>query len=252
MTFLKERIGGGIMLDKQSAIPIYVQIEDYLKEQIAQGVYPVKSLIPSERELTDMFGVSRMTVRQSLTNLVKDGLLYREKGRGTFVAEEKMEQPLNGLTSFTEDMKARGFVPGTKLISFSQIHPDPQLAARLGLSAEAYVHKVVRIRYADNTPMAIERSYLPMDLFPALSEEALRGSLYAFIENQEKLVIGKATQRMEAALAKTDDAGYLKIALPAAVVLIERVSTLEDGRIFEVVRSTYRADRYKFISEIGR
>lgn len=240
------------MLDKQSAIPIYVQIEDYLKEQIAQGVYPVKSLIPSERELTDMFGVSRMTVRQSLTNLVKDGLLYREKGRGTFVAEEKMEQPLNGLTSFTEDMKERGFVPGTKLISFSQVHPDPQLSTRLGISSEALVHKVVRIRYADDTPMAIERSYLPVELFPTLSAEALQGSLYAFIEKQEKLVIGQATQRMEAALAKTDDAGYLHIALPAAVVLIERVSTLEDGRIFEVVRSTYRADRYKFISEIGR
>ncbi|MCM3757879.1 GntR family transcriptional regulator [Sporosarcina aquimarina] len=240
------------MLDKQSAIPIYVQIEDFLKEQIAQGVYPVKSLIPSERELTDMFGVSRMTVRQSLTNLVKDGLLYREKGRGTFVAEEKMEQPLNGLTSFTEDMKERGFIPGTKLISFSQVHPDPQLSNRLGISSDALVHKVVRIRYADDTPMAIERSYLPVELFPTLSEEALEGSLYAFIEKQEKLVIGQATQRMEAALAKTEDAGYLHISLPAAVVLIERVSTLDDGRIFEVVRSTYRADRYKFISEIGR
>lgn len=240
------------MLDKQSAIPIYVQIEDYLKEQIAQGVYPVKSLIPSERELTDMFGVSRMTVRQSLTNLVKDGLLYREKGRGTFVAEEKMEQPLNGLTSFTEDMKERGLVPGTKLISFTQIHPEPQIAARLGISSEALVHKVVRIRYADATPMAIERSFLPMELFPELSEQALQGSLYAFIEKQEKLVIGQATQRMEAALAKNEDAGFLQISLPAAVVLIERVSALSDGRVFEVVRSTYRADRYKFISEIGR
>lgn len=240
------------MLDKQSAIPIYVQIEDYLKQQIAQDVYPVKSIIPSERELSELFGVSRMTVRQSLTNLVKEGLLYREKGRGTFVAEEKMEQPLNGLTSFTEDMKARGLSPGTKLVEFSQVRPDPQIRARLGLSSEALVYKVVRIRYADNTPMAIERSYLPVDLLPTLSEEALQGSLYAFIERQEKLVIGQATQRMEAALAKKEDAGYLQIAIPAAVVQIERVSTLDDGRTFEVVRSTYRSDRYKFISEIGR
>ncbi|WP_432353513.1 GntR family transcriptional regulator [Sporosarcina sp. A2] len=240
------------MLDKQSGIPIYIQIEDYLKEQIARGIYPVKSLIPSERELTDLFGVSRMTVRQSLTNLVKDGLLYREKGRGTFVAEEKMEQPLNGLTSFTEDMKERGLTPGTKLISFTKVHPDPQIAARLGITQEALVHKVVRIRYADDRPMAIERSYLPVSLFPTLTEEALRGSLYAFIEKQEMLVIGQATQRMEAALAKTEDAGYLQISLPSAVVLIERVSSLQDGRTFEVVRSTYRADRYKFLSEIGR
>ena len=240
------------MLDKQSSIPIYIQIEDFLKEQIAQGVYPVKSLIPSERELSDLFGVSRMTVRQSLTNLVADGLLYREKGRGTFVAEEKMEQPLNGLTSFTEDMKTRGFLPSTKLIAFSQVKPSAQIAAKLKLQKEELVYKIVRIRYADATPMAIERSYLPVTLFPALTEDALQGSLYSYIEDQQKLVIGQATQRMEASLAKVEDAELLQIAIPAAVVLIERVSTLVNGQPFEVVRSTYRADRYKFISEIGR
>ncbi|WP_251636895.1 GntR family transcriptional regulator [Sporosarcina sp. NCCP-2716] len=240
------------MVDKQSAIPIYVQIEELLRERIAEGTYPVNSLIPSERDLSAQFGVSRMTVRQALLNLVKEGLLYREKGRGTFVAEEKMEQPLNGLTSFTEDMKARGFVPGTKLIGFSIVQPDAQIAAKLGLDGEASVYKIIRIRYADNTPMAIERSFLPVGLLPELTEEALQGSLYAYIEQQAHLVIGQATQRMEAALAKLDDAEYLQISLPAAVVLIERISMLDDGRPFEVVRSTYRADRYKFISEIGR
>ncbi|GKV68533.1 HTH-type transcriptional repressor YvoA [Sporosarcina sp. NCCP-2716] len=240
------------IVDKQSAIPIYVQIEELLRERIAEGTYPVNSLIPSERDLSAQFGVSRMTVRQALLNLVKEGLLYREKGRGTFVAEEKMEQPLNGLTSFTEDMKARGFVPGTKLIGFSIVQPDAQIAAKLGLDGEASVYKIIRIRYADNTPMAIERSFLPVGLLPELTEEALQGSLYAYIEQQAHLVIGQATQRMEAALAKLDDAEYLQISLPAAVVLIERISMLDDGRPFEVVRSTYRADRYKFISEIGR
>lgn len=240
------------IVDKQSAIPIYVQIEELLRERIVQGTYPVNSLIPSERDLSAQFGVSRMTVRQALLNLVKEGYLYREKGRGTFVAEEKMEQPLNGLTSFTEDMKARGFVPGTKLIGFSKVKPDAQIAAKLGLAEEALVYKIIRIRYADNTPMAIERSFLPVGLLPELTEEALQGSLYAYIEQQAHLVIGQATQRMEAALAKLDDAEYLQISLPSAVVLIERISMLDDGRPFEVVRSTYRADRYKFISEIGR
>ncbi|WJY29034.1 MULTISPECIES: GntR family transcriptional regulator [Sporosarcina] len=240
------------MVDKQSSIPIYVQIEELLRERIACGTYPVNSLIPSERELSEQFGVSRMTVRQSLMNLVKEGLLYREKGRGTFVAEEKMEQPLNGLTSFTEDMKARGFVPGTALVSFKEVKPDKQVAARLGLPAGALVYQIVRVRYADNTPMAIERSFLPVALLPDLTEAALQGSLYAYIEQECGLVIGQAVQRMEAALAKQEDAEFLQISLPAAVVLIERVSALDDGRPFEVVRSTYRADRYKFISEIGR
>lgn len=96
------------MLDKQSPIPIYIQIEEQLKQQIQQGDFPVGTAIPSERELTERFDVSRMTVRQAITNLVNDGLLYREKGRGTFVASPKVEQPLNGLTSFTEDMVKRG------------------------------------------------------------------------------------------------------------------------------------------------
>lgn len=108
------------MLDKESPVPMYVQIEEYLKLRMKQGEFSVGTAIPSERELTEMFEVSRMTVRQSITNLVTEGLLYREKGRGTFVAAPKVEQPLSGLTSFTEDMLSRGMEPGTQLISLKK------------------------------------------------------------------------------------------------------------------------------------
>lgn len=240
------------MLDKQSRIPMYVQIEEELKRRVDEGEFAIGAAIPSERELTELFGVSRMTVRQSITNLVNEGLLYREKGRGTFVAVPKVEQPLNGMTSFTEDMQARGLVPSNKLLSFEKMMPDQNIAKELRLDRKEEVYLVERIRYADEKPMAIERTYLPVKLFPKLSREALKGSLYSLIEQEQKQSISHASQRMEAALAKKEDAEFLQISVPAAILIIERTSYLSDGLPFEIVRSIYRADRYKFITEIQR
>ncbi|MEK4403938.1 GntR family transcriptional regulator [Sporosarcina sp. FSL K6-6792] len=240
------------MLDKQSPIPMYVQIEDYLKNQILQGDFVIGEAIPSERELTDTFDVSRMTVRQSITNLVNEGLLYREKGRGTYVATPKIEQPLSGLTSFTEDMLSRGMKPSNKLISFEKMIPEIDIMHELQLAKDEEVFVVKRIRYADDKPMAIERSYLPVKLVPNLESNDIEGSLYSFIEKDKRLIISHASQRMEAVLVKKEDAEFLQIFMPSAVLLIERISYLTNDVPIEIVRSTYRADRYKFISEIRR
>ncbi len=240
------------LLDKQSRVPMYIQIEDELKRRMEKGEFPVGAAIPSERELTELFNVSRMTVRQSITNLVNDGLLYREKGRGTFVASPKVEQPLIGMTSFTEDMQTRGMVPGNKLIRFETITPGPDIAKELQLEDGEKVFYVERIRYADDKPMALEKTYLPVKLFPQLSQETFTGSLYSLIEQEQQLKISHASQRMEAALVKPEEAELLQIQVPSAILLIERASYLTNSQPFEVVRSIYRADRYKFISEIQR
>lgn len=240
------------MLDKQSPIPMYVQIEDYLKSQILQGDFVIGAAIPSERELTETFGVSRMTVRQSITNLVNEGLLYREKGRGTYVATPKIEQPLSGLTSFTEDMLSRGMKPSSKLISFEKMIPEIDIVQELQLTKDEEVFIVKRIRYADDKPMAIERSYLPVKLVPDLELNDIVGSLYSYIEKNKRLIISHASQRMEAALVNKEDAEFLQVFMPSAVLLIERISYLANDVPIEIVRSTYRADRYKFISEIRR
>ncbi|TWT13317.1 GntR family transcriptional regulator [Planomicrobium sp. CPCC 101079] len=240
------------MVDKQSPIPIYAQIEEQLKNQISEGKFPPGAAIPSERELTETFGVSRMTVRQSITNLVNEGLLYREKGRGTFVAAPKVEQPLSGMTSFTEDMLSRGMAPSNQLVKFEKRQPDKGIAEQLQIMESDEVYFVERIRYADNIPMAIERTYLPVKLFPELREEALKESLYKYVEQTAQLKIAGAVQRMEASLAKKEEAELLHVEAPFAVLVIERVSRLDNQVPFEVVRSTYRADRYKFTSEIQR
>ena len=174
------------LLDKQSTVPMYVQIEEHLKQRMQQGEFSVGTAIPSERELTEMFGVSRMTVRQSITNMVNNGLLYREKGRGTFVAAPKVEQPLSGLTSFTEDMLSRGMAPSNRLISFDKMMPYVDVAQKLQLGEGEEVFLVKRIRYADDKPMAIEKTYLPVKLVPALDKDALTGSIYSFIEKDAR------------------------------------------------------------------
>ena len=162
------------MIDKKSHVPIYVQIEEELKKKIFHGEYKKGEAIPSERYLTEMFDVSRMTVRQAITNLVTSGLLYREKGRGTFVSTPKFEQSLNSLTSFTEDMISRGLTPSSKIIKFEKQVPSIDIAEDLSLEVGEEVYFVMRIRNADEKPMAIERTYIPVKLFPNLNEAKSR------------------------------------------------------------------------------
>ncbi|OMC85402.1 GntR family transcriptional regulator [Viridibacillus sp. FSL H8-0123] len=240
------------MLDKNSPVPMYIQIEEFLKGKIFEEEYKIGENIPSEREFSEQLGVSRMTVRHAITNLVNSGLLYREKGRGTYVANPKLEQPLSGLTSFTEDMRSRGYEPSNKLIRFEKIIPPIDIAKALQMKMGDEVFSVVRIRNADQLPMAIERTYIPVEIIPDLDKSMVLGSLYSLIEERHHQKIGHASQLMEAALVTKEDSKLLNIEQPSAVLIIERKSYLSTGIPFELVRSTYRADRYKFISEIQR
>lgn len=240
------------LLSGHSQVPMYIQIEENLKERIRLAQYKVGESIPSERELAERFEVSRMTVRQAVTNLVNNGLLYREKGRGTFVAMPKFEQPLTGLTSFTEDMKARGRKPGSILLQFEKMIPSFEITNELQLQQHEEVFYVVRIRTADDKPMAIERTYIPVKIYPSLDEEKIQASFYELIKKENENHIGNAIQQMEAAIVSKEDKDYLQISSTAPVLIMKRTSFLVTGVPFEIVRSTYRADRYKFISEIKR
>ncbi|MBA2174208.1 GntR family transcriptional regulator [Halobacillus locisalis] len=240
------------MVNKQSPMPMYYQIEEDLKQRMDRGEFASGDMIPSERELSLHYDVSRMTVRQAMSNMVNDGFLYREKGKGTFVAEKKIEQPLQGMTSFTEDMKQRGMKASSRLLGFETIVAPPEISRKLDLNDEEKVYRVQRIRFADQVPMAIETTFVPVNLLPTLTEQTVQGSLYHFVEAELELKIEKATQMIEATIADADQAELLQVASQSAVLHIERHSVLNDGTPFEVVKSAYRADRYKFISDIYR
>lgn len=240
------------MVNKDSHVPIYIQIEEELKQRIFLGEYKIGEPIPSERDLSVSFGVSRMTVRQAITNLVSTGMLFREKGRGTYVSTPKFEQPLNGLTSFSEDMRARGLKPSSKIVKFEKQIPSFDVARDLQLEEDEEVYVIIRIRNADDQPMAIEKTYIPVQTLPDLNVKLLSGSLYCIVEDTYGLKIGNAIQQMEAAIVTKEDSKYLLVEPNSVVLIIKRISYLFDGKPFEVVRSAYRADRYKFISEIQR
>lgn len=240
------------MIKKDSPLPIYYQLEEAIKESISQGEYEPGSVIPSEREFSETYNISRMTVRQAITNLVKDGYLIRKRGKGTYVASQKIEQSVKGLTGFSEDMRARGMEPETNLIEFNHIPAPRGLAEKLGIQEGDAVYEIKRLRLADGIPMAYEMLYMARELIPDLTEEIVNGSIYEYVEKKLGLSIKRADQILEASIARKAEADILEIKEGAPILFIQRNSFLKDERPLEVVKSYYRGDRYKFSFEMER
>ncbi|WP_310260966.1 GntR family transcriptional regulator [Fictibacillus barbaricus] len=239
------------MIDKTSPVPLYYQIEEAIKLKIDKGEWESGSMISSEREFAENYEVSRMTVRQAINNLVNDGYLTRRKGKGTFVSGKKIEQKLLGLTSFTEDMKARGYKPASKLVSFQTIQANHQIAKVLEISHNNEIYEIKRVRLANDVPMAIETTFVPAQLIHLQESHIQDGSLYSQVE-QAGFHIDYATQSLEASIAREKESEILEIAKGAPVLLIQRQTYLTNGKPLEVVHSVYRGDRYKFMIDMKR
>lgn len=244
--------GDFYVIDKHSPLPLYFQLEEQIKKTIESKELVPGDALPSERELSENYQISRMTVRQAITNLVNKGYLFREKGKGTFVSSQKFEQNLQGLTSFTEDMLARNLKPGSKLLHFEIFPADEDIKEGLSLQDDELIYKIKRLRLANEEPIAIETSYLPVKLVPGVTPDILEKSLYTYIENDLHLSIGHATQTVEAAIVNEEDSKHLKVSKGVPILLIQRETFLENGTPLEIVRSSYRADRYKFKIGIER
>jgi GntR family transcriptional regulator len=240
------------MINKDSPLPIYYQLEQGIKDLIEKSKLKPGEMIPSERELAETYEISRMTVRQAINNLVNDGYLVRKRGKGTFVAANKIVQPLKGLTSFSEDMRARGMEPGTKVLDFQTIQASKSIAEHLQIPEGADTYEIKRVRLADHLPMALETSYIPCNLVSGLTREIVSGSMYEFIEHQLGLKIKSGVQVLEASVARKVEAEILEIKEGAPVLLIQRHSYLEKNQPLELVKSVYRGDRYKFTVEMVR
>ncbi|MFB6467343.1 GntR family transcriptional regulator [Cytobacillus sp. Hz8] len=240
------------MIDKNSPIPIYYQLEELIKGLIEKGELKPGDSLPSEREYAEKYQISRMTVRQAFSKLVNDGYLYRLQGKGTFISDRKIEQPLQGLTSFTEDMQKRGMKPGSQLLDFKIIAASLQIASQLNIQENEPVYEIKRIRLADDVPMAFESTYISANLIKGLTIDIVHKSLYSYIEEQLHLRIDHATQIIESSIANQLEAQYLNIKNGAPILLIQRNTFLQDGTPVELVKSSYRADRYKFMIHMKR
>ncbi|MBJ8029797.1 phosphonate metabolism transcriptional regulator PhnF [Bacillus cereus group sp. N21] len=239
-------------IDKYSPFPIYYQIQEWVKQLIEDGEWTPGDKIPSENELCDKFEVSRMTIRQAINNLVEQGYLYRKRGIGTFVQLPKVEQKLQGMTGFTEDMLSRGMKPSSQLLSFRLVSATAKIADRLRIQEGESVYEVRRIRLADDEPIAFETTYLSPTLVKDINEEILQQSLYEHLEKKLGFKLVRATQAIEASIATDDEAEHLYIPKKAPVLVMRQWSYAEGELPLEYVKCIYRGDRYKFITSISR
>jgi GntR family transcriptional regulator len=230
-------------IDHASPVPKYFQLREILLD-LVESELGIDQAIPSERELSQRYGLSRMTVRQAVDHLVSEGRLYRVQGKGTFVARPKIEMPLR-LASFTDDMRARGLAPGSRDLDRHTAPASAHLARSLGIEPGDPVHVIERLRTADGIPMAVERSHIPEAVAPGLAEEPLTNrSLYDVLAHRFGVMLDSGEQTIEAGIADPADATLLELPAGSAVLLLQRRS-FAAGVAVELALSTYRADRYQ-------
>jgi GntR family transcriptional regulator len=208
--------------------------------------------IPSERQLCVDLGVSRLTVRAALDDLVREGYLVRKRGSGTFVSEPKIAQELT-MTSFTEDMQRRGMVPASRTLELQTTPAGPSLGRLLHVSPSEPVVIVKRLRLADRETMAIETLHVRASLVPGLSADDLEGhSFYELLSERYGLDIVGGLQTSEATVTNEEESEVLGVPLHSPAFLFERTTRSRAGEIVEYVRSIYRGDRYRLVSELNR
>jgi GntR family transcriptional regulator len=241
-----EPFGSG-EIQKDSSVPIYSQVERMVMDMIDSGKLSPGQRAPSEREIAETLGISRMTARAAMSNLVADGYLYSVPGKGTFVSNPKMRQDLMELTSFTEDMRKRGLKPGARLLEIGVTdRASEKVYRRLELSGGEDLIRIHRLRTADGEPMCLETSYLPKSYVPWLPEEDLEsGSLYRALESHG-IELVRAEEHLEATVVRETESELLTVPAGYPALLIERTTYTEGGRPIEYVKSLYRGDRYRF------
>jgi len=227
--------------------PLYRRLEERLRHAIESGAIKPEQALPSERDLAEDFDVSRITIRKALDGLVAHGLLHRRQGAGTFVAG-RVEKNFSKLTSFSEDMAARGRTSRSEWITRAEGAVTPDESLMLGLSPGTAVYRFHRIRYADDFAMALEYSTISGFALPGV--EAVDSSLYAALDAAGNRPV-RALQRLRAVLFDAEQAKLLDIAPGAPGLFIERRGYLEDGRPVEMTRSWYRGDAYDFVAELN-
>jgi GntR family transcriptional regulator len=240
-----------LQIDKALPTPAYLQLKEKLLTAIDRGELPAGTALPSERELADQVGLSRMTVRRAFEELVADQLVEQRQGSGTYVLPKRLEQTLDRVLGFTDEARNLGFRAGSALLEAQPVLAEPLVAEALRLGGEARVLRITRLRTADDAPLALQVAHLA----PALSGLSLEllahhGSLYQAIAAQFGVTPQGARQTVMARLPNRQEVELLDISAHTPVLALERITFGADGRPFEYVRSAYRGDRYRMALEL--
>jgi GntR family transcriptional regulator len=218
--------------------------------ELVEGL-EIGSSIPSERQLSVDFGVSRLTVRAALDELVREGHLVRRRGSGTFVAEPKVAKRMT-MSSFSEDMRQRGLTPASRTLEFRVVPAGARLGRILHVSPSEPVIAVKRLRLADGDPMAVELLHVRESLFPGLTAVDLEeSSFYDLLERRYEIAIAGGSQTVEPTVTNEEESDALGVPLHSPALLFERVTRTAADEMVEFTSSLYRGDRYRIVSELG-
>ncbi|MBP3962677.1 GntR family transcriptional regulator [Paenibacillus lignilyticus] len=241
-------------INSDSKVPLYVQIKEKILGDIQSGLLKPGEAIPPESLLSETYSVSRATIRQAVTELVFAGFLQRQQGRGTFVNKPKIETGLRNLYSFFQDMTSRGMRPESRVIEFEIVLPKADVRAKLNLPENTLVVKLIRLRLADDEIQMLETTFLPLELYPGLTQEDVItcNSLYSLLENKFSVSLDHVVEYFEPVLVDDFASKMLEVPKGSPALYIERVGYLQDNRLAELSQSIVRGDRCRYYVELVR
>lgn len=238
-------------VDKKSRIPLYLQLTEFLIDKIESKEIGLDEKLPSERELCEIHNLSRITVRQALQELERDGYIYKLHGKGTFVSPQTFNQNLVKLYSFTDEMKKIGKVPSTEVLSFKEMILDERLSLKMNLPPYQEVFQVIRVRYADDEPLMYETSYLPKNIFTKLTESDLRNRpMYEVFSDDYQISVTRAIESFSATNLRNEESSILHLAPAHPAMLVKRFAYSEDNLV-EYTVSVARGDKFDYTVELS-
>jgi len=238
----------------ESHIPYYIQLMDILKEKVQQGNWIPGDQIPGEQDLCELYRVSRTVVRQALRELELEGVIFRRKGKGTFISQPKISEGLvQKLTGFYQDMLERGLKPVTKVLHQNVISSNEKVARFLNINPGEKVIDILRLRFINEEPIQMVTTYIPFEICPALASVDLTNrSLYEFLEKECGVFIAKGRRYIEAVLANETEAALLGIEHGSPLLMLDSISFSEHGQPIEYYHALHRGDRSRFEVELLR
>ncbi|WP_282033236.1 GntR family transcriptional regulator [Metabacillus indicus] len=230
--------------------PLHEKVKDDIVQLIAEEKYKPNSLLPTEADFCEKFGVSRTTIRAALQQLTIEGYIYRVQGRGTFVSDNKVKQTLSSTSfNFSEQMKLQGKKASIKALSLQVIPSDEFLADLFQMNEGDPINKLERIRYVNDEPLQYEIACLPWFKTPGLKRELTEKSLYQLLETQFHLTIKKTVEQLEITLADEKTASKLDIPVHTPCISITTITYLENDVPIEYSKAIFRGDKANFVIE---
>lgn len=239
-------------LNRRVPIPLYYQLKEMIKEQIEDGSFKPGDLLPSERELSERYGISRPTVRQAIKDLVYEGFLVREKGRGTFVSKPKLDYGfIQRFVTFYDDMAQHGLKVKTRVLRQELREAGKRVARFLNLEPQDQIIFLERLRFVEDQPVVRVRNHIPYRLCPGLLQEDLTDrSLYRLMAEKYGLTPHRAEIGLEAVIADEIDASFLGVEVGAPILLMENITFTENGMVMDFFQSRFRGDRGRVKVEV--